>query len=33
LEGMKRLAAQQPDKPLLVLSEYLKERSRELEGP
>ncbi|GAB7364400.1 hypothetical protein MBLNU230_g4943t1 [Neophaeotheca triangularis] len=31
LEGMKALAMQEPDKPLLWLSEFLKERSQEVE--
>ncbi|MCJ1352474.1 MAG: hypothetical protein MMC33_002458 [Icmadophila ericetorum] len=32
LEGMKRLAVEQPEDPLRVLGEYLLQRSRELEG-
>lgn len=32
LEGMKAIAMQEPDKPLLWLSEFLKERSQEVEG-
>ncbi|SLM34367.1 Dpy-30 motif [Lasallia pustulata] len=32
LEGMKRLAAEQPEDPLRVLGEYLLQRSREVEG-
>ncbi|KAK1072744.1 hypothetical protein LTR12_015414 [Friedmanniomyces endolithicus] len=32
LEGMKYLAMQEPDKPLLWLSEFLRDRSKEVEG-
>lgn len=32
LEGMKYLAVYEPEKPLLWLSEFLKERSKEVEG-
>ncbi|MCJ1458048.1 COMPASS (complex proteins associated with Set1p) component [Mycoblastus sanguinarius] len=32
LEGMKRLAAEQPEDPLRVLGEFLLQRSREMEG-
>ncbi|KAM0799240.1 hypothetical protein BDR22DRAFT_855877 [Usnea florida] len=32
LEGMKRLAADQPENPLQVLGEFLLQRSRDLEG-
>ncbi|KAK5172014.1 uncharacterized protein LTR77_003651 [Saxophila tyrrhenica] len=32
LEAMKHLAAYEPEKPLLWLSEFLKDRSREVEG-
>ncbi|MCJ1477599.1 COMPASS (complex proteins associated with Set1p) component [Lambiella insularis] len=32
LEGMKRLAADQPEDPLRVLGEYLLQRSKDLEG-
>ncbi|MCJ1257248.1 COMPASS (complex proteins associated with Set1p) component [Lignoscripta atroalba] len=32
LEGMKKLAAEQPEDPLKVLGEYLLSRSKELEG-
>jgi len=32
LEGMKYLAVYEPDKPLLWLSNFLKERSAEVEG-
>ncbi|MCJ1298580.1 COMPASS (complex proteins associated with Set1p) component [Hypocenomyce scalaris] len=32
LEGMKRLAAEQPEDPLRVLGEYLLQRSKEVEG-
>jgi COMPASS component SDC1 len=32
LEGMKYIAAYEPEKPLLWLSEFLKERSKEVEG-
>ena len=33
LEGMKYLAVYEPEKPLLWLSEFLKDRSKEVEGP
>lgn len=32
LEGMKYLAVYEPEKPLLWLSEFLKDRSKEIEG-
>ncbi|KAL2041464.1 hypothetical protein N7G274_005846 [Stereocaulon virgatum] len=32
LEGLKRLAADQPENPLQVLGEFLLQRSKELEG-
>ncbi|OQN99422.1 hypothetical protein B0A48_14399 [Cryoendolithus antarcticus] len=32
LEGMKYIAMYEPEKPLLWLSEFLRDRSRELEG-
>ncbi|TKA72204.1 hypothetical protein B0A55_06965 [Friedmanniomyces simplex] len=32
LEGMKYVAMQEPDKPLLWLSEFLRDRSKEVEG-
>ncbi|KAK0515742.1 hypothetical protein JMJ35_001776 [Cladonia borealis] len=32
LEGLKRLAADQPEEPLRVLGEFLLQKSRELEG-
>jgi COMPASS component SDC1 len=32
LEGMKYLAVYEPEKPLLWLSEFLKDRSKEVEG-
>ncbi|KAF2716737.1 hypothetical protein K431DRAFT_298393 [Polychaeton citri CBS 116435] len=32
LEGMKYLAVYEPEKPLLWLSDFLKERSKEVEG-
>lgn len=32
LEGMKYLAAHEPEKPLQWLSDFLKERSKEVEG-
>lgn len=32
LEGMKRLAADQPENPLQVLGEFLLQRSKDLEG-
>ena len=32
LEGMKYLAMYEPDKPLLWLSEFLRDRSKEVEG-
>ncbi|MCJ1409528.1 COMPASS (complex proteins associated with Set1p) component [Ptychographa xylographoides] len=32
LEGMKRLAAEQPEDPLRVLGEYLIQRSKDMEG-
>ncbi|KAI4151204.1 MAG: hypothetical protein L6R39_002086 [Caloplaca ligustica] len=32
LEGMKRLAVEQPDDPLRVLGEYLLQRSKDIEG-
>jgi COMPASS component SDC1 len=32
LEAMKHLAAHEPDKPLLWLSEFLRDRSKEVEG-
>ena len=32
LEGMKHVAAYEPKKPLLWLSEFLRERSKEVEG-
>jgi len=32
LEGMKKLAKEQPEDPLRVLSEFLAQKSRELEG-
>ncbi|MCJ1341845.1 COMPASS (complex proteins associated with Set1p) component [Peltigera leucophlebia] len=32
LEGMKRLAAEQPEDPLRVLGEFLLQKSKELEG-
>ncbi|KAK4565409.1 hypothetical protein LTR86_004026 [Recurvomyces mirabilis] len=32
LEGMKYIAMHEPDKPLLWLSEFLRDRSKEVEG-
>lgn len=32
LEGMKRLAVDEPEKPLLWLSQFLREKSKEVEG-
>ena len=32
LEGMKYIAMNEPEKPLLWLSEFLKDRSKEVEG-
>ncbi|KAF1824068.1 uncharacterized protein K489DRAFT_368994 [Dissoconium aciculare CBS 342.82] len=33
LEGMKHLAAYEPEKPLLWLADFLREKSKEVEGP
>ena len=32
LEGMKYVAANEPDKPLLWLADFLREKSKEVEG-
>jgi COMPASS component SDC1 len=33
LEGMKHLAAHEPEKPLLWLADFLRDKSKEVEGP
>ena len=33
LEGMKHLAAYEPEKPLLWLADFLRDKSKEVEGP